>query len=166
MIEYDIQQSPLRNTGGINVPVPRYETGLWTPALSCATPGDLSVTYNSQTGRYTIIGDQVFIEGEFATSTFTHSTASGEVRITGIPDKLKFITPSVFRIIVGPFMGQGITKANYTQFALTLSINEAYFNVLGAAQGQVLSFVTIAQMPSGGSPNFFFSISYSLDART
>lgn len=62
-----------------------YEEGTWTPVLTFATPGDLSIVYSTQAGTYTKVGRFLKIDGTIITSTFTHSTASGELRITGSP---------------------------------------------------------------------------------
>lgn len=62
-----------------------YEEGDWTPTITCDTPGDLSVTYSSQVGKYTKIGRLVHLQFYIVTSAFTHTTASGSLRIGGIP---------------------------------------------------------------------------------
>lgn len=63
------------------------QRGTWTPVLTFATPGDLSVAYaaNGQIGRYQKVGRRATVEFLVVTSTFTHTTASGEFRITGLP---------------------------------------------------------------------------------
>lgn len=62
-----------------------YRSASWTPAMSFATPGDLSVTYSLQDGYYWKIGPLVFFRCEMATTAFTHTTASGNFRVTGLP---------------------------------------------------------------------------------
>lgn len=62
-----------------------YEEGTWTPTLTFATPGNLSVAYTTQSGQYTKIGRRVSVEAVIITSTFTHTTASGQLQITGLP---------------------------------------------------------------------------------
>lgn len=62
-----------------------YEEGTWTPTLTFATPGDLAVTYSTQSGFYTKIGRFVSIQCNVAASSFTHTTASGQFRISGLP---------------------------------------------------------------------------------
>jgi hypothetical protein len=59
-------------------------TGAWTPMISFAAPGNLSVAYSVQTGRYTLQGDLVFLELKVA-FTPTYTTASGAFVITGFP---------------------------------------------------------------------------------
>ena len=62
-----------------------FSTGTWTPVLTAQTPGDLSVAYSTQSGRYTRIGNLVTAEFTIVTSTYTHSTASGTLRVAGLP---------------------------------------------------------------------------------
>lgn len=61
-----------------------YEEGTFTPTISAATPGDLSVSYVSRGGTYRKIGGLVFIHIglNFA---LTYTTASGELIISGLP---------------------------------------------------------------------------------
>lgn len=62
-----------------------YEEGTWTPAITFTTPGNLVITYSTQTGAYTKIGNLVQISLRITTVTFTHTTASGTMLITGLP---------------------------------------------------------------------------------
>lgn len=62
-----------------------YEEGTWTPVLTFATPGNLSVVYSAQNGSYTKIGNRVFVVANMVTTTFTHTTASGALLVTGLP---------------------------------------------------------------------------------
>lgn len=62
-----------------------YEEGTWTPTLTCVTPGNLTVAYTTRNGFYTKVGRVVSLTFEIETSTFTHTTASGNLQITGVP---------------------------------------------------------------------------------
>jgi hypothetical protein len=62
-----------------------YEEGTWTPVLAYATPGTSSFGYNYQTGSYTRIGRQVTLSCYIALNAFSKGTASGGLRITGLP---------------------------------------------------------------------------------
>jgi hypothetical protein len=56
----------------------------FTPVVTFATPGDLSVAYTDQSGRYTIVGN--ILKWEMTLSfTPTYTTASGDFIITGLP---------------------------------------------------------------------------------
>lgn len=61
------------------------ELGVWTPTLTFATPGNLVVAYTTRVGTYSRIGKEVTLRWSILTSTFTHTTASGSMRITGSP---------------------------------------------------------------------------------
>lgn len=62
-----------------------YEEGTWTPTITFATPGDLSVVYTVQQGSYTKVGHLVRADFYVDTSTFTYTTASGVFRVAGLP---------------------------------------------------------------------------------
>jgi hypothetical protein len=62
-----------------------YATGQpWTPTLTCATPGDLSVAYTTQTGRWVKIGTTYFWFLSLS-CTPTYTTAAGTLLISGFP---------------------------------------------------------------------------------
>ena len=68
----------------INQLIGLLETGTFTPTLTFATPGDLSVVYTVQVGRFIRLGDLVhYILDVAATPTFT--TASGILALPGLP---------------------------------------------------------------------------------
>lgn len=79
-MEFPSTQIPSANANTLD----DYAEGSWTPAVTYTTPGDLSVSYTTQIGRYVKIGKLVFLKGVI-TFTPTFTTASGELRITGIP---------------------------------------------------------------------------------
>lgn len=57
----------------------------WTPVLTFATPGDVNVVYATQVGRYIKLGDMYLLLFNIQTSTFTFTTAAGNLQITGSP---------------------------------------------------------------------------------
>jgi hypothetical protein len=67
-----------------------YEEGTFTPSLTFATPGNLTVVYSTRVGRYTKIGETVTVNFRMVTTTWTHTTASGASLVTGLP----FSTPA------------------------------------------------------------------------
>lgn len=71
-------------TGGGGGSGPGQQSGTFTPTITFSTPGDLSVAYTAQLGRYIQIGKLVFVNLRIVfTPTFT--TASGQLRIAGLP---------------------------------------------------------------------------------
>lgn len=62
-----------------------YDVGIWTPELTFETPGNLAIGYSTQRGDYIRLGNLVIAFFNLTTSTFTHTTASGQALITGLP---------------------------------------------------------------------------------
>jgi hypothetical protein len=137
-----------------------YEEGTWTPSITFNVPGDLSVAYDSQVGRYTKIGNRVVLQGYVVTTTFTHTTASSYLKINGLP----FAASSTAGIInVGPLMFRGITKAGYTDFVVSVEPTAtSSLLIYCSASGTFTDFISAADMPSGGTVNFRFTITYQV----
>ena len=131
--------------------------GSWTPVLSAQTPGNLAVTYSAQVGRYFKIGPLVVVIFRIETSAFTHTTASGDALITGLP----FTSLNVTNLTGAGAVGfQGITKAGFTQFTGEVQVNSTTMRIVAGASASGQSAVSIGQMPSGGSPLLMGSIAY------
>lgn len=125
-----------------------YEEGTWTPALTFATPGNLSVTYTTQAGFYTKIGRECKISFSVITATFTHTTASGSLTITGMP----FMSLSTSgNTSMGGTSWQGITKAGFTDAAALVASSSNNVTVLMSQSGANRAGVVAADMPTGGS---------------
>jgi len=62
-----------------------YKQGTFTPALAYSTPGDASFTYAGQAGKYTRIGNIVYVSIEVRLSAFAKGTGAGTLKITGLP---------------------------------------------------------------------------------
>ena len=139
------------NTGGVIQSTDR----AWTPVLSFATPGDLAITYSKQVGYWSRVGDITFYTCEIQTSSFTHTTASGAINITGLPFQSKNIADGSS---TSSLVFTGITKASYTQFTPVLSVNSTLISIQTSGSGQAVSSVFAADMPTGGSVTLRFSI--------
>jgi hypothetical protein len=61
-----------------------YEKGTWTPTMTFDTPGDLSVSYSEQAGQYYQLDDFMSVFYDI-TAEPTYTTASGTLRINGLP---------------------------------------------------------------------------------
>lgn len=70
-----------------------YEEGTWTPILGFPTPGDTNTVLSIQTGWYTKVGNLVTVGFAVATTTFTHSTGTGNLQIVTLP-----FTPGDFSV--------------------------------------------------------------------
>jgi hypothetical protein len=63
-----------------------YEEGTWTPVMTFATPGNLSISaYGVQAGAYTKIGRSATLSFNISISAgnYTQTTASGSLQTTG-----------------------------------------------------------------------------------
>ena len=134
-----------------------YAEGAWTPVLTFATPGDLSVAYSAQTGRYTRVGRMVTVFFSILTSTFTHSTASGNVEITGLP-----LTNAANDVDAGMGSSTGWALANYTDLAARVQANTTTIKVMASGTGQAVASLTTAEMASGGTVQFYGQVTYFL----
>lgn len=133
-----------------------YEEGTWTPAITFATPGDLSVAYTTQIGTYTKIGRQVIVELTVQTSSFTHTTASGALRITGLP-----FAAASSAIGGGAIIRlNGVTSAGYTHFGLEATGGQTYLAGTRSGSGQVPGNITALTTPTGGIVQFNATVTY------
>ena len=140
--------------GGSNY-LTEYEVGTGTPVLTFSTPGDLSVTYATQSIRYTRIGNRVTCDVRVETSAFTHTTASGDLRITGLPFTVAAYTS-------GSMSFNGITKTNYTQYTPSPQLSTTYLAVSASGSGQSLANVQAADTPTGGTVILNMQINYTI----
>lgn len=63
-----------------------YEEGTWTPTYVPQTNSFTSITYDPNTaGKYTKVGNTVYIAGSLRTDAITVGTATGRVSIGGLP---------------------------------------------------------------------------------
>ena len=134
-----------------------YEEGTWTPEITFSTPGDLNVTYGTQVGRYTKVGNQVTIIGVVETSAFTHTTASGNFIITGLP----FSSANVSGLLTnGSVTSQGWTKAGYAWLApqIANAANTIYFQTYNS--GSSVANVGVADTPTTTTQVWRFAVTY------
>jgi len=135
-----------------------YEEGTWTPAVTFVTPGDLSVVYSFQAGLYTKIGRIVTISFALVTSTFTHTTASGNMKITGLP--FPSSSDSSQRSYA-PLLFAGINKASYTQvMAALVGASSSELLVQASGMGIGVGSVAVADAPTGGQVVLGGNVSY------
>lgn len=104
-LAFPAAQNPSANANTLD----DYEEGTWTPVLTFSTPGNISVVYTTQIGSYVKIGGRLFLDYSINTSTFSYTTASGNLRVTGLP----FNPPA--QLITGTILFSGFDlTAGYT----------------------------------------------------
>lgn len=129
-----------------------YEEGTWTPTISFATPGDLSVVYSTQSGRYTKVGRAYLFDATVSTSTFTYTTATGTLRISGLP-----LAPASGIPAVSLSRWTGVVSAVATpQIVAMVSSSNILLEVMNVAAGTAAS-LTQANAASGVQKSIFLT---------
>ena len=134
-----------------------FSSGTWTPVLTFATAGDLSVSYTTQTGAYIKIGDLVVVTFDILTSAFTHTTASGRIHVTGLPFTSASAASNLAR---GAVAFRGFTDADQGHMTALVMNNSALARFNKSGSGVGLADVIAADMPTGGTVIFESTISY------
>jgi hypothetical protein len=129
-----------------------YEEGTWTMGITFATPGDLNVVYSSQSGRYTKIGRAFMYEGTVTTTTFTYTTATGTLRVSGLPLAPASGVPAV---TLSRWTGVVSAVATPQIVGLVVSTN-VQFEVMNVAAGTTAT-LTQANAASGTQKSIFLS---------
>lgn len=125
-----------------------YEEGSWTTVVTFATPGDLSVTYLVQNGYYVKVGQLTSINWNLQTSAFTFTTASGSLRVTGVP----FISVNLSGYAApGALAFGGVTKASYTQVVAEIVNNTTTLLFEASGSGQSPVNLAATDVPTGGT---------------
>lgn len=140
---------------------PGQSSALWTPVLTFATAGDLSVAYSTQVGQYARVGNLVLAWFYLVTSTFTFTTASGNARLTGLP--FRAATTSLLGFFGGGSYWRGITKANFTDIVPYAVSGQTYLQFGISGSGQTATTVATGDMPSAGTVNLGGIVVYLTD---
>jgi hypothetical protein len=125
-----------------------YEEGTWTPTITCGTPGNLTIVYAERVASYTKIGREVLCQFHTQTSTFTHTTASGSVSITGFPFTSANVTNQHH---MGTLWWGGVTKASYTDLGPLVTPNTTSALIVASGSGQARVQTVIGDLPTGGT---------------
>jgi len=150
-------------TGGVNARgatgevLDDYETGLWTPGLTSATVGDLFVRYTQRRGAYVKIGRSVTVHGVLACVP-TYSTASGQLRLTGLPYASATGTdvPNEWPGFVS-YM-QNVTATNWVNAGIAAVQGQTYSLITGSVSASSVVVSSITDIASGST----FFISYTV----
>lgn len=133
-----------------------YVEGDWTPTLSFQTPGDQVIAYSIRYGTYTKIGRLVTVHFDIETSTFTHSTASGNFRINNLPYRPRTISGVTYRPH-GDLSSRGIT-------------GEEHVSCIAQSGSSAMTFlkdatntVDASEVPSGGTVRLLGTIQYETE---
>lgn len=136
----------------------RYDQGTWLPIFLFSTLGNLSVSYATQTGSYTRIGNIMFLDF-LLTCTPTWTTSSGNFRIGGIPT---VSTSAIFAGEVGSKSTNFITGAGYTYMNLTTSSGSSFLQVIQFGSARAFASITSGSFTSGIQISIGGSIAYNV----
>lgn len=134
-----------------------FPSGSWTPTLTFVTPGDLAVTYTTRLADYIDFGRTKVLTFDIVTSSFTHTTASGALIISGVPVVSVTLAGHV---ATGSMLFGGITKAGYTAIAPAITSANNLINIQASGSGVAVASVVAADVPSGGTVNLSGTIIY------
>lgn len=132
--------------------------GTWTPALTFATPGDLTVAYSTQQGRYRLRDGIITLDFAILTSTFTHTTAAGNLQITGMPLAALTDAGMLWSGLLSRL--EGVTKASYTQFMPNIASAATFMTIAASGSAQASAILAFGDLPTGTAKRFNGSITY------
>jgi hypothetical protein len=133
----------------------QYVNGSWTPTLTFATPGNLSVSYSIQKGVYILEGNQLTIICQ-VTFTPTFTTASGMGIIQGTP-----FAPTSGSNPGGVMAISGITfPVSYTYCGVGLSAGSTNIQMNMFGSSQPVTTLTTTQLTTATPITLLFSMTY------
>ena len=130
----------------------------FSPTITFAVPGDLAVTYTTRIGRSMQKGNLCTVTFTILTASFTFTTASGNLLITGLP----VISTTVGTQSSGDLVFGVITKATYTNFACRKESSNTQINIQASGSAVGASFVVAADTPSTGTLTLIGSVTYEV----
>lgn len=129
-------------------------------SLTFATVGDLLLGFTYRKCYAVQIGCLVVCDFNIETSGFIHTTAAGALSITGFPFTSKNTSNRVFGC--GLRKVQGITKAGYTHFGISMEPNATTAQVVASGSGVAEATIAAADMPTGGTVKLAGTLIYSV----
>lgn len=120
----------------------------FAPGVTFATPGDLSVTYSQQLGYGARMGKFVFVNIAL-TFTPTFTAASGEFRITGLPNIAVNATGRDVALGIATMTNNWTWPTSATQLTGQVPTNTQYVRLLGHGNTITSSILSTTHVPSG-----------------
>lgn len=147
-------------TAGV-VSAETYEAGTFTPTITFATPGDLSVAYTSQVGSYVRLGNQVTIAVQI-TFAATYTTASGVFRLGSLPFTASGTAPNA-RLLAAWVTGTTPAwPASATYLSGASQQSQTYATIVGYGSAIGAQNFTTTQIVSGTTYTLVLSGTYYL----
>lgn len=131
----------------------------WTPVLTAATPGNLSVAYSVQIGRYWRDENRVTVYFSIVTSTFTHTTASGNILISGLPFPSENTT-SLDSVGTTLYNGYGAASSEAPHMVPFVQANSSNVRFAVSAPATSIATANITNFPTAGTVQLKGSVTY------
>lgn len=135
-----------------------YEEGTWTPTLTFGTPGNLTVAYSNRIGRYTKIGRSVNLTVSVTTSTWTHTTASGDFAVTGMPFASAATGTGISA--VAATLWNGVSSTTTIQLNLAVIAADTSMKCYATVTGAASVFLTATSFPTTVQQQVHGSVTY------
>ena len=133
--------------------------GSFTPTISFATPGNLSVSYEAQYGTYIITGNTITIAIKLI-FTPTYTTASGEIIIAGLPQPSNPATGNISQNII-IVAGVGITYPTGISYPVAqINPGVATMNIQGYGTSSAGAYFTTTNFPTATPAVLEVSMTY------
>jgi hypothetical protein len=147
-IDFSAQTQSTSYTAAAEV-LNHYEEGSWTPLLQDNSRDDNSQTYTTQVGRYTRIGNRVFITGRMEVNSLGSLTTSETAVIAGLPFTTLNATSYQPAIAVGRGDSMNLGTAGFN-VAAHINANDSVIslNLWDLTTGS--SGLSIAELSAGG----------------
>ena len=131
----------------------------WTPVVTFATPGDLSVVYSIQSGTYIQVGNVITVTINLVfTPTFT--TASGILIINGFPAPSNNTPNSTF---IGATALSGVTfPSGATSIYIALAPNSSSASLGAYGSGVAYTNIIASNFVSGSAVAVHATLTYSI----
>ena len=120
-----------------------YEEGTWTPAYAPSSNSFTSITYGFNAGKYTKIGNMVYVAWRMRTSALTVGSGSGTVLITGLP----------FTAVANVYFALGIGDAFAVNNAACALVNESNSNI-SLQQERNNTSIVVTDLSTSSANNF------------
>lgn len=125
-----------------------YVSGTFTPTVTFATPGDVSVAYTQQIGSYFRVGNAITFAVQLVFAA-TYTTASGNFRVAGLPVAASATAPNA-RLLAAWVTGTTPTwPAGTTYLSGASQQSQSYFQIVGYGSAIGAANFGTAQIVSG-----------------
>ena len=130
-----------------------------TLSVTFATPGNVVVGYTDRHASWRRKGNDISLDWSIVVTTFTHSSASGALRLSGMPFAVENRSG---HFPVGSVSWQGINKANYTQIVPYGSPGQTYITFRTSGMAQSAADVLVADVSTGSLITLYGHLDYEV----